>query len=94
MDFSNFWHMDVGHVSTVLIFAVTFLIGKAMDRQKKDDKVDEHDRWIREHKKEDEKRDEILGKVQDNLTRLTTLQESTEYRLRNLETDAREVRRQ
>jgi hypothetical protein len=93
MDFSNFWHMDVGHVVTALIFAASWVVGKAMDRQKHDDKTEEHSRWIIEHKVEDEKRDATLAAVSENLKVLTALQqnikESHEYRLGNLETDVR-----
>lgn len=89
----SFWRLDVSKLLEVVIFCATWIISKLLDSQKKSDKVDEHDRWILEHKAEDSKRDEILAKINDNLTRLTTLQESNEYRLRNLETDMKEVRR-
>lgn len=97
MDTSSFWHVDLGHCITAGIFSITWLANKLLDRQKKDDKVEEHSRWISEHTKEDEKRDEILNSLTQNLIRLTTFQETTqksnEYRLQNLETDMKVVRR-
>lgn len=93
----SFWRVDVGRLLECVVFGSTWLISKAMDSQKKSDKVDEHTQWIVEHKKEDEKRDETLDRVSRSIEVLTALQknvkESHEYRLEHLEIDVKDLRR-
>ena len=81
----GFWTVTFGQLLTAVAVAVAWIITKAQDWRTYGDKIKQHTEWIREHKEEADKRDVLISQLTNNSTRLTALQESTEWRLRQIE---------
>lgn len=82
---AEFWHVDVGQIAVAVVVAAAWLVNKFADYSNVRSRIEYQDNWNEVHSKEAEGRDAAIEKIGNAITRLTTLAEGQEYRVRNLE---------